>query len=325
MALSFLESQLNPEIARCTAKSIANIFYTQQNDEDYTLERHNLIVSSLHTKIIQDHTKSFQRLLKAWGAGICHSHSTLDPHICSVILKHLNCETNETVDVLADFERAVRKANVDVGSKNVSEEIDELYAKRTARESRKNFIREFDREKLGDFAVQAAPAFQIDENFLLNQSDEIEIFVEKGGKGFLLTENERKQQVLLGYSVINLRKAIQQPDLLREILRRCSKENRLLPVERDFIYYLWGNFESIPRDLQNELCTKFGFVYEKPILKVCVAALKTGQIVAADDVLGKTKTLPELFNKIAAIFCDLYFLSGRNKKIIEVYKHFFLD
>lgn len=44
MNLTFFESQLNPDIARETAKTFTNIFYSQQNEETYTLERHNLIV-----------------------------------------------------------------------------------------------------------------------------------------------------------------------------------------------------------------------------------------------------------------------------------------
>lgn len=47
MSLTFFESQLNPDTARETAKTFANVFYTQQNDEIFTLERQNLIVSDL--------------------------------------------------------------------------------------------------------------------------------------------------------------------------------------------------------------------------------------------------------------------------------------
>lgn len=46
MSLTFLEEQLKPETAKNTAKAFANIFYSKQNEETFTLERHNLIVSN---------------------------------------------------------------------------------------------------------------------------------------------------------------------------------------------------------------------------------------------------------------------------------------
>lgn len=49
MSLTFAESQLNRETAKKTAKAFANIFYRQQDEAGFTLERHNLIVSTIYT------------------------------------------------------------------------------------------------------------------------------------------------------------------------------------------------------------------------------------------------------------------------------------
>lgn len=58
MSLTFAESQLNRATAKKTAKAFANIFYTQQDEARFTLERHNLIVSTT-THLQKKKTKHF--------------------------------------------------------------------------------------------------------------------------------------------------------------------------------------------------------------------------------------------------------------------------
>lgn len=231
----------------------------------------------------------------------------------------MNIETNEIEDVLRDFERVANK--VSVASKiSPFKEINRDYKKRKERQKRKLFIEGFDQEKLGCFALKSVVPF--DDVTIVDDAiaDDNVIVIEDNHETFLLDRNQRKKQILLGYAVLNLNPA--DCEIPKTILRRCAKEDTLLPVEKDFIYYLWKNSEKIPQDLFQLICNNFGFLYEKPILRACCKILQTGEIDFNEE-LKKIAKLSELSGKIAAIFCDLYFLSGKNEKILSLYRNFY--
>lgn len=318
MSFDFFESQLNPEIARNTAKAFANIFYSSQNDDTFTLERHNLIVSHHNcTPNPQSIVRfDFQRLLKTWGTVPSGNHLAIDENICAIITKLLKVDESGVEEILADFERCAQKAGVP------HKKPYDCYKKRRAWQKRKEFIAKWDCEKLGGFAVKTVARCNeanVQLFFDSNNEDNNALFVENGGKRFALNTHDRKKQILFGYSLFNLNKT---DNYLKIILERCSKENSLLQFEKDFIYCLWNNFETLPLDLANDLVGKFAFLYEKPILKLCSSVIKTGH-KNIDGDLQKIRQLPQLHDRIAAIFCDLYFLSGRNKKILDLYQNYF--
>lgn len=258
----------------------------------------------------------FQRLLKTWGSIRSGNHLAIDENICAIITKLLKVEESGVDEILADFERIAQKSSVE------RKKPYDFYKKKRVRLKQREFISKWDYEKLGSFAVKTVATFP-DTNVQLlfdsNNEDENSLFVEKSTRRFVLNKHERKKQILFGYSLLNLNKTDRN---LKIILKRCSKENSLLLVEKDFIYSLWNNIGNIPVDLANDLVDKFSFLYEKPILKLCISVLKTGE-KNIDGDLEKIRQLPQLSDRIAAIFCDLYFLSGREKKILDLYQNYF--
>lgn len=177
---------------------------------------------------------------------------------------------------------------------------------------------------MGCFAVKTIAEFNdnFDERIEDKDNDDDVIVDENYCSTLLLDKNERKQQILLGYSILNLNKTEECCSLLKTILARIAKEDSLLTVEKEFVCYLWENLAKIPGDLVNQLIDDFGFLYEIPILKACCSVLKTGKIEINED-LKRISKLHILSDRIASIFCDLFLLSGRNEKIIFLYESIF--
>lgn len=259
-------------------------------------------------------------MLKTWGCSNDDEHININNiDFCSILLKQLNVETNEIDEVLRAFERDVTKhCNMKVEKNVTAEEIKKL------RRKRKQFIQKFDQEKLGCFAAKIIGVF--DETQINNEIvDEDLIVIENcENKTFLLDKNKRKNQILLGYAILNLNKSEECRDLLKTILHRCAKEDSFLNVERDFIWFLWKHLELIPPELTLQLLDNFGFLYEKPILKACCAVLKESEI--EDEIntdLKRIAKIPQLRERIASIFCDLFFLSRQNEKLLRFYQNVF--
>lgn len=238
-----------------------------------------------------------------------------------MLLKQLTTKTDEVEEILREFEKEVNKTTV-APRKSLADEFNGRLQKNQVRQKRKLFIEQFDQEKLGGFAVKSAAVFDEDV-FVEDDEEDNAIVVESPSKTLQFDRNKRKKQILLCYSILNLNKAQECCGCLKTTLDRCAKENTLLPVEKDFVCYLWEHLEEIPDDVATQLLEGFGFLYEKPILKACCAILKTGAIASIDADLKKIATLPQLSDRIASIFCDLFFLSGRNETILLLYENLY--
>lgn len=233
--------------------------------------------------------------------------------------------------ILGDFEREISKQH---NERSFSVELKE-YCERKIKEKwrkqkRRQFIQERDSEILGDFAVKTVSVFAPNDHTnnidqLFGTPEDNLMIVKENSNSYLLDRHSRKRQILFAYSLVNLNKATKHWNLLKSILDRCSKEDHLSLLEKDFICHLWHKFNSTHTELYKHLSTNFNFLYEKPILKWCTAALKSEeQEVAEVTELQRIRTLVTrcdvLHDKISCLILDLYLLSGKNPKILKLYQ-----
>lgn len=255
-----------------------------------------------------------------WGGSPSGNHLAVDANLCAAILRCLNFDQDGVREILSEFERDVNAAGAMECKKCMRDELNEYNKKKMARMKRTEFVQRWDRDKLADFAVKTTLAVDTVLNFDCDDDgNENLVLFGSQSESFLLDKSQRKKQILFGYSLLNLKK---RHDIVKQILERCSRERTLLPIEKDFIHYLWNSLDNTPVDITQVIINNFGFVYEKPILKLCAAILKNENVEVTPE-MAKYKKISELRHKIAAIFCDLYFLSGRNKKLLDLYDRWF--
>lgn len=239
-----------------------------------------------------------------------------------MFLKQLNVETNEIEAIVREFEKEANKAGL-TSRKSLAEEFNARCRKTNAKQKRKEFLQKFDQEKLGCFAVKTA--FVYADNEFAETEDNAIVVLEKSTQTLQLDRNERKRQILLCHSILNLNKIEECCGFLKTTLERCAKEDSLLAVEKEFVDYLWQHLGEIPADVAQQLFDGFGFLYEKPILKAVCAVLQTPDAAVVDVDLKRIARVPELSNRVASIFCDLFLLSGRNKNVLLLYENMYLE
>lgn len=241
-----------------------------------------------------------------------------------MFLKQLNLESNEIEEIFREFEKEANKADL-TPRKSLAEAFNERYRRIKAKQKRKEFLQKFDQEKLGCFAVKTALVYPINE--FTETEDNAIVVLEESTQTLQLDRNERKRQILLCQSILNLNKIEECCGFLKTTLARCAKEDSLLAVEKQFVYYLRQHYlEQIPADVARQLFDGFGFLYEKPILKAVCDVLKAPPDgVVIDGDLKRIARLAELSNRVASIFCDLFLLSGRNENVLLLYEKMYLE
>lgn len=142
-----------------------------------------------------------------------------------------------------------------------------------------------------------------------------------------VTRDTRMKRIKLGYAMLNLQ-SIKSRNvmLLVKNLIADVRDDLLLQEEAEFVEYLFDCC-SPPVELRIYLLSRFSFLYEKRILKLCVSFLRTEneqvlEDATRDQVLCEILSFPNLVNKIDCMLFNLYVLSNYDKAVLRV-QHWF--
>lgn len=137
----------------------------------------------------------------------------------------------------------------------------------------------------------------------------------------------RKRKIWLGYALLNL--SATEKDKIWVLLQNIvgSFNANLLLEETQFVSYLFKH-ENLPENLLQFLVNSFSFLYEKPILKLCVDLLKSENAQITMENAKSEQTLANVWNaackneslstKIVNMLLNLYVLSGFNNSLLCV-------
>lgn len=139
--------------------------------------------------------------------------------------------------------------------------------------------------------------------------------------------NIRRKRIWLGHALLNLA-PIKSNDiwvLLKNIV--TSFDADLLPEEVAFIWYMF-NYKNLPEDLLYLLFERYSFLYEKPILKLCVSLINSKSAQSILENAKNDQTLMSIWNaacqnqsfaiKIMNMLLNLYVLSNFNNNLLGV-------